>query len=113
MLLDSHHTVFTFSTGLDLLSVVTGFLDFHSNNLKITSKVLTQGYRYHKLRKTFGKFSKPYSEILSKGDISFQEYVSAGIFYGDQVYKLRRVKGAGSEGSRFFTSSYCPNFDRP
>ena len=35
--------------------------------------------------------------LLSKfGDISFQEYVSKGIshpvFYGDLVYKLRRVK---------------------
>ena len=36
----------------------------------------TQGYRYHKLRKTFGKFFRSYSELLSKfGDISFQEYV--------------------------------------
>ena len=31
-------------------------LDFHSKNLQITSKLLTQGYRYHKLRKTFRKF---------------------------------------------------------
>ena len=75
----------------------TSVLDFHSKNLQITSKLLTQGYRYHKLRKTFGKFFKSYSELLSKfGDISFQEYVSKGIshpvFYGDLVYKLRRVK---------------------
>ena len=39
-----------------------------------------------------------YSELLSKfGSISFKEYVSKGIthpvFYGDRVYKLRRVKG--------------------
>ena len=65
--------------------------------LQITSKLLTQGYRYHKHRKTFGKFFRSYSELLSKfGDISFQEYVSKGIshpvFYGDLVYKLRRVK---------------------
>ena len=59
--------------------------------------VLTQGYRYHKLWKTFGKFFRSYSELLSKfGAISFPEYVSKGIthpvFYGDLVYKLRRVK---------------------
>ena len=75
----------------------TSVLDFHSKNLQITSKLLTQGYRYHKLRKTFGKFFRSYSELLSKfGDISFQEYFSKGIshpvFYGDLVYKLRRVK---------------------
>ena len=45
-------------------------------HLQITSKLLKQGYRYHKLRKTFGKFFRSYSELLSKfGDISFQEYV--------------------------------------
>ena len=76
----------------------TRVLDFNSKNLQITSKLLTQGYRYHKLRKTFGKFFRSYSQLLSKfGDISFQEYVSKGIshpvFYGDLVYKLRRVKG--------------------
>ena len=75
----------------------TSVLDFHSKNLQITSKLLTQGYRYHKLRKTFGKFFRSYSEPLSKFcDISFQEYLSKGIshpvFYGDLVYKLRRVK---------------------
>ena len=75
----------------------TSVLNFHSKNLQITSKLLTQGYRYHKLRKTFGKFFRSYSELLSKfGDISFQEYLSKGIshpvFYGDLVYKLRRVK---------------------
>ena len=75
----------------------TSVLDFHSKNLQITSKLLTQGYRYHKLRKTFAKFFRSYSELVSKfGDISFQEYVFKGIshpvFYGDLVYKLRRVK---------------------
>ena len=75
----------------------TSILDFLSKNLQITSKLLTQGYRYHKLRKTFKKFIRSYSELLSKfGDISFQEYMSKGIshpvFYNDLVYKLRRVK---------------------
>ena len=75
----------------------TSVLDFHSKNLQITSKLLTHGYRYHKLRKTFGKFFRSYSELLSKfGDISFTEYLSKGIsqlvFYGDLVYKLRRIK---------------------
>ena len=34
----------------------TRVLDFHSKTLQITSKLLTQGYRYHKLRNTFGRF---------------------------------------------------------
>ena len=70
----------------------TSVLDFHSKNLGITRKLLTRGYIYHMLRKTFGKFFRSYSELLSKFcDISFQEYVSKGIshpvFYGDLVYK--------------------------
>ena len=75
----------------------TSVFDFHSKNLQITSKLLTQSYRYHKLRKKFGKFFRSYSELLSKFcDISSQEYLSKGIshpvFNGDLVYKLRRVK---------------------
>ena len=74
----------------------TSVFDFNSKNLQLISKLQTQGYRYHKLRKAFGKFFGSYSDLLSKfGEISFQEYVTEGIshpvFYGDLVYKLRRV----------------------
>ena len=81
----------------------TSVLDFHSQNLQITSKLLTKGYRYRKRQKTFGKFFRSYFELLSKfGAISFQEiYVTKGIthpvFNGDLVYKLRRV---GSNAKR-------------
>ena len=60
-------------------------------------QLLTQCNRYHNLRRLFREFFRAYSEILITFDeISFQEYVSEGIshlvFYGDLVYKLRRVK---------------------
>ena len=76
----------------------TNVFDFHYKNLQITSKLFSQGYRYHKLRKT-GKFFRSYSELLSKfGAIPFQEYVTKGIshpvFYGHRVYKLRSVRGS-------------------
>ena len=72
-------------------------LSFLSKNLQITSILVTQSYRYHKLRKTFGKIVRSYSGFLSKfGEISFQEFVSEGfshhVFYGDLVYKISRVK---------------------
>ena len=75
----------------------TSVSDFNSKNLQFTSKLLTQGYWYHKLRKIFGKFFRSYSDLLSKfGEISFQEYITEGIShpvsYGDLVYKLRRVR---------------------
>ena len=48
----------------------TSVFDFHSKNLQ---KLLTQGYRYHKLRKTFRKFLRSYSELLSKcGEYRFK-----------------------------------------
>ena len=68
------------SYGIYILQLVrfarccTSVLDFHSKNLQISSKLLTQGYRYHKLWKTFGKFFRSYSELLSKfGDICQKE----------------------------------------
>ena len=62
---------FTFLSKLDLLDVALAFRITHSKNLQITSKLLTQGYRYHKLRKSFGKFFRSYSDLLSKfGEIS-------------------------------------------
>ena len=87
---DAKRTVFTFCSWLDFLGDIQAFYNFHSKNLQIASKLLTQGYRYHKLQKTFEKFFRSYSELLSKfGDISFQEYVSKGIshpvFDGDLV----------------------------
>ena len=86
----------------------TSVLDFCSKNLQITSNLLTQGYRYRKLRKAFGKLFSSYSELLSKfGAISFQEYLSKGIthpvFHSDLVYKIRKVKGEAnliSSGSK-------------
>ena len=45
------------SYGIDISQLVrfarccTSVFDFHSKNLQITSKLLTQGYRYHKLQK--------------------------------------------------------------
>ena len=92
----------------------TSVSDFHSKNLQITSKLLTQGNRYHKLRKSFGKFFRSYSDLLSKFDeISFQEFVSDGIskpvFYDDLVYsKLRRVKCEAN-----FVSSGSKNSQTP
>ena len=95
----------------------TSVSDFNSKNLQLTSKLLTQGYKYHKLRKTFDKFFRSYSDLLSKfGEISFQEYVTEGIsqpvFYGDLVYKLKRVRCEAnfvSSGSK--TGLRCRKYD--
>ena len=77
MFLDSNRMVFTFLSCLDFARCCTSVSGFNSKNLQLTSKLLTQGYRYHKLRKTFGKFFRPFSDFLSKfGEISFHKYVT-------------------------------------
>ena len=54
-------------------------------------------YRYHKSRKTFSKFYHRHSEIIVKyniGLITFlQQGISEPIFYGDLVYKFKRIVG--------------------
>ena len=40
--------------------------DFNTRNKLLTQKLLKQGYRYHKLRKTFSKFYRRYYELISK-----------------------------------------------
>ena len=55
----------------------TSVSDFNSKNLQVSFKLLTQGYIYYKRRKTYRKFFRSYSDLLSKfGEISFQEYVT-------------------------------------
>ena len=76
----------------------TDILDFHSRNLQITKKLLGQGFRFHKLVKTFWKFYKNYSQLLLKfGSIHATEYITMGItqpvFYGDMINKIKRIKG--------------------
>ena len=40
--------------------------DFNTRNKLLTQKLLKQGYRYHKLRKTFSNFYRPYYDLISK-----------------------------------------------
>ena len=94
---DSHRTVFTFRSWLDLLDVV---LAFWISILKI-SKLLQKCW--HRVI-DITSFEKHLESSLDHTpnfcrnfcDISFQEYVSKGIshsvFYGDLDYKLRRVE---------------------
>ena len=43
--------------------------DFNNRNLFLTAKLLKQGYRYHKIRKTFSKFYHRHSELIVKYSI--------------------------------------------
>ena len=47
-------------------SVSSHVADFNARNKSLTAKLLQQGYRYHKLRKTFSKFYSRHYELVSK-----------------------------------------------
>ena len=44
--------------------------DFNARNKSLTAKLLQQGYRYHKLRKTFSKFYRRHYESVSKFNVA-------------------------------------------
>ena len=61
-------------------------------------KLLKQGYRYHKLRKTFSKFKKRCYALISKFQFGLKSLLRQGLsepeFYGDFVYKLKKIFGS-------------------
>ena len=69
---------------------------FNNRNIFWTSKLLKQGYRYHKLRKAFSKFYYGHSELIVKYYICLNTLLQQGksepVFYGDIVYFKRIVE---------------------
>ena len=55
-----------FSPLIMLARVCNHVADFNARNKFLTAKLLQQGYRYHKLRKTFSKFYRRHYELISK-----------------------------------------------
>ena len=72
-------------------------VDFNARNKSLNAKLLQQGYRYHKLRKTFSKFYRRHYELISKFNVGLQTLLHQGLsepeFYGDLVYKLKKNVG--------------------
>ena len=71
----------------------------------LTQKLLTQGYRYHKLGKTFPTFYRRYYDLISNFQIGLKSLVHQGLsepeFYGDLVYKLKRIVGSSNFSAQF------------
>ena len=71
--------------------------DFNNRNKALTAKLLRQGYRYFKLRKAFSKFYRRHSALLEKYSVSLKTLLQQGIsepeFYGDLVYRFRKIVG--------------------
>ena len=71
--------------------------NFNNRNLILTAKLYKQEYRYHKIRKAFSKLYHRHSELIVKYNIGsktiLQQGISELIFYGDLVYKFKRIVG--------------------
>ena len=68
--------------------------DFTACNKSLIAKLLQQGYRYHKLRKTFSKFYRRHYELVSKFSVGLKTLLHQGLsepeLYGDLVYKFKK-----------------------
>ena len=64
-----------------------------------------QGYRYHKLRKTFSKFYRRHFELVSKFSVGLKTLLHQGLsepeFYGDLVYKFKKIVGRAGFSDQF------------
>ena len=89
---DSHRKVFTFRSWLEFRCCTVSVLDFYSINLQITPELLTQEYF---------KNSWKIVKIILRTSVEIWwsfvpricvKEISYPVFYGNLVYKLRRVK---------------------
>ena len=71
--------------------------DFDARNKCLTAKLLKQSYRYHKLREAFSKFYRRHHELVSKFNVGLKSLLHQGLsepeFYGDLVYKFKKIIG--------------------
>ena len=98
-------TGFTFLNLIQFAVVSSHVADFNACNKSLTAKLLQQGYRYHKLRKTFSKFYCRHYELVSKFNVGLKKRLHQGLsepeFYGDLVYKLKKIVGRADFSDQF------------
>ena len=65
-----------------------------------------QDYWYHELRKTFSKFYRRYYDLICKFQVGLKSLLGQGLsepdFYGDLVYKLKKIVGSNN----FFSAQF-------
>ena len=91
---------------LILFAIVSSHVaDFNARNKSLTAKLLQQGYRYHKLRKTFSKLYRQHYELVSKFSVGLKTLLHQGLsepeFYGDLVYKFKKNVGRSDFSNQF------------
>ena len=79
--------------------------DINYRNKALPAKLFKQGYRYFKLRKAFSKLYRRHSALLEKYSASLKTLLQQGIseleFYGDLVYRFRKIIGKSNFSEQF------------
>ena len=81
--------------------------DFNASNKSLTAIRLQQGYRYHKLRKTFSKFYRQHYEWVSELNVGLKtktllhQGLSEPEFNGDLVYQFKEIVGRADFSDQF------------
>ena len=80
-------------------------IGLNARNKSLTAKLLQQGYRHHKLRKTVSKFYRRHYELVSKFNIDLKTILRLGLsepeFYDDLVYKFKKMVGRTDFSDQF------------
>ena len=70
---------------------------FGARGGSLTAKLLQQGYRCRRLRKTFSKFCRRHCELVSEFNVGLKTLLHQGLsgpeFCGDLVYKFKKIVG--------------------
>ena len=73
--------------------------------IRFDSKTSQTRILYHKLRKAFSKFYRRHFDIVSKYNVGLKTLLLQGLsepeFYGDLVYKFRKIIGKNDLPYRF------------
>ena len=79
--------------------------DPNYRNKALTAKLLRQVYHYCKFRKAFSKFYRRHSALVEKYSVSLKTLLQLGIsepeFYGDLVYRFRKIVGKSNFSEQF------------
>ena len=74
-------------------------------SMPVIKVLLQQGYRYHKLGKTFSKFYRRHYELVSKFNVGLKTLLHQGLsepeFCGDLVYKFKKIVGRADFSDQF------------
>ena len=86
-------------------SVSSHVVDFNTRNKILTAKLLKQGNRYHKRRKSFSKFYRRHYNLVSKFNIGLKSLLKQGLsepkYYSDLVYQFRKTLGRNDFSDQF------------